>query len=155
TTHNPMTLAGLKASQVKIVHRKEDGRIYSASAEKDPKGMGFAGILTSDIFGLQSTLDPETLEKLDRQRRLLIKDESELTDDEKMELNRLNQELEDIDATRFVRDPYYAVFVKNMKRYEVETGAFQSRALTAEELEERDEIALGILDDIFGEADGE
>lgn len=155
TTHNPMTLAGLKASQVKIVHRKEDGRIYSASAEKDPKGMGFAGILTSDIFGLKSTLDPETLEKLDRQRRLLIKDEHELTDDEKIELNRLKQELEDIDATRFVRDPYYHLFVRSMKRYEVKTGAFKSRSLSLEELDNREEIALSILDEIFGEEGGE
>lgn len=154
STHNPMTLAGLKASQVKIVHRKDDGRVYSASAEKDPKGMGFAGILMSDIFGLQSTLDPETLEKLDHQRRLLVKDESELTDDEKVELNSLNQELEDIDATRFVRDPYYPLFVKSMKRYEVQTSAFQSRALTAEEMDEREEIALNILDEIFGEEGG-
>ncbi len=76
TTHNPMTLAGLSAAQVKIMHRRDsDGRVYSASAEQDPKGMGFAGILTSDIFGLQSTLDNATLEKLNRQRELLIKDE--------------------------------------------------------------------------------
>lgn len=155
TTHNPMTLAGLKASQVKIVHRKEDGRIYSASAEQDPKGMGFAGILTSDIFGLQSTLDPETLEKLDQQRRLLIKDETELTDEEKIDLNRLNQELKDIDATRFVRDPYYPLFVKTMKRYEVKTDSFQARALTVKELEEREKIAFDILNDIFDEADSE
>lgn len=155
TTHNPMTLAGLKASQVKIVHRKDDGRVYSASAEKDPKGMGFAGILTSDIFGMQSTLDPQTLEKLDRQRRLLIQDEAELTDIEKADLNRLNQELEDIDATRFVRDPYYPLFVRSMKRYEVENGVFKSRALTAEEMDAREEIALGILDEIFDEEGGE
>jgi AAA15 family ATPase/GTPase len=155
TTHNPMTLAGLSASQVKIVHRKTDGRVYYAQAKDDPKGMGFAGILTSDIFGLQSTLDPETLEKLDQQRRLLIKDETELTDEERIDLNRLNQELEDIDATRFVRDPYYPLFVKTMKRYEVETGSFQARALTVEELEEREEIAFDILNDIFDEADSE
>ncbi len=156
TTHNPMTLAGLKASQVKIVHRKEDGRIYSASAEQDPKGMGFAGILTSDIFGLQSTLDPETLEKLDQQRRLVIKGANELTDEEKAELNRLNKELEDIDVTRFVRDPYYPLFVKSMKKYEVEHGVFQARALTIEEIEARDEVALEILGEILeGEEGGE
>lgn len=156
TTHNPMTLAGLTASQVKIVHRKEDGRIYSASAEQDPKGMGFAGILTSDIFGLQSTLDPETLEKLDQQRRLVIKGGDELTDEEKAELNRLNKELEDIDVTRFVRDPYYPLFVKSMKKYEVEHGVFQARALTMEEIEARDEVALEILGEILeGEEGGE
>jgi predicted ATPase len=155
TTHNPMTLAGLKASQVKIVHRTDDGRIYSAAAEQDPRGMGFAGILTSDIFGLRSTLDNETLAKLDRQRRLLIKEENELTEAEKIELNHLNQELEDIDATRFVRDPYYALFVKGMKQYEIANDVFQSKALTAEELAERDKIALSILEDIFSEVDSE
>jgi hypothetical protein len=150
-----MTLAGLKASQVKIVHRTDDGRIYSAAAEQDPRGMGFAGILTSDIFGLRSTLDNETLAKLDRQRRLLIKEENELTEAEKIELNHLNQELEDIDATRFVRDPYYALFVKGMKQYEIANDVFQSKALTAEELAERDKIALSILEDIFSEVDSE
>lgn len=154
TTHNPMTLAGLKASQVKIVHRKDsDGRVYAASAEQDPKGMGFAGILTSDIFGLRSTLDNQTLEMLDQQRRLIVKGEDELSVEEKDELNRLSQELEYIDATRFVRDPYYALFVKNMKQHELKTRPSLPRALTPEELEERDRIALSILEDIFREVD--
>jgi len=154
TTHNPITLAGLKASQVKIMHRKaSNGLVYSADAEQDPIGMGFAGILTSDIFGLQSTLDKETLEKLDQQRRLLIKkDENDLSEKEKADLNRFNQELEEIDATRFVRDPYYALFVKTMKRYEIKTGNLQSRALNPEELAQRDKIAFNILDELFNEA---
>lgn len=155
TTHNPMTLAGLRKSQVKIVHRKDDGLIYSASAKHDPRGMGFAGILTSDMFGLQSTLDPETLDKLDEQRRLIVKAEDELTELEQRRLNELNKELEDIDVTRFVRDPYYPVFVKNMRRYERKIGASQSRALSPEELKERDDIALQILSELLENEEGE
>jgi predicted ATPase len=61
TTHNPLAIAELVKEQVQILYR--DGGSRTVRAENpaaDPKGMGFAGIVTSDMFGLGTSLDKAT-----------------------------------------------------------------------------------------------
>ncbi len=70
TTHDPLTIAGLKKEQVQIIQRREeDGRIIANHPEEDPRGMGIAALLTSDVYGLRSQLDLETQRLLDERRR--------------------------------------------------------------------------------------
>ena len=57
STHNPIAIAELKKQQIQILHRNEDKQIYSTEPDLDPKGMGYAGIITSDMFGLGSSLE--------------------------------------------------------------------------------------------------
>ena len=45
----------------------ESLRCYWEQASEDPRGLGFTGILTSEMFGFRSDLDEETLELLDKQ----------------------------------------------------------------------------------------
>ena len=60
-THDPLVIAGLEKSQVQIMQRDEGtGHISAVTPEQDPRGMGVAALLTSDLFGLRSTLDLET-----------------------------------------------------------------------------------------------
>lgn len=65
TTHNPLAIAELVREQVQILYRHESTRTVRAdNPAVDPKGMGFAGIVTSDMFGLGTSLDKATNEDL-------------------------------------------------------------------------------------------
>lgn len=61
TTHNPLAIAELVKEQVQILYREAGSRTVRAeNPAVDPKGMGFAGIVTSDMFGLGTSLDKAT-----------------------------------------------------------------------------------------------
>lgn len=65
TTHNPLAIAELVKEQVQILYREAGSRTVRAeNPAVDPKGMGFAGIVTSDMFGLGSSLDKATNDDL-------------------------------------------------------------------------------------------
>src|SRR5208337_742964 len=75
STHDPLVIASLEREQVQIFKRDPNtDKCYAEIPERSPKGMGFEGILTSDMFGFRSALDKPTLELLDRKRRLSIKE---------------------------------------------------------------------------------
>jgi predicted ATPase len=143
STHNPLVIAGLERTQVQIMQRDEEtGRVFVELPEKDPRGMGVGALLTSDIYGLRSQLDPQTLELLDRKRELAIKET--LTDSERQRLTELNQQLEGLDLTTSVRDPLYQPFVEEMTAAEKREG-LQVPVLTKEQQERRKELAREIL----------
>lgn len=61
TTHNPLAIAELVKEQVQILYRAAGSReVRAENPAVDPKGMGFAGIVTSDMFGLGTSLDKAT-----------------------------------------------------------------------------------------------
>jgi ABC-type transport system involved in cytochrome c biogenesis ATPase subunit len=76
TTHNPIAIAELTKKQVQILQRDKDSlKISSAVPKFDPKGMGYSGIVTSDMFGLASSVDKRTQRRLEIYRTLAgIKD---------------------------------------------------------------------------------
>lgn len=51
-THNPLALGELEKEQVQIMWRDAQSNVYATQPEDDPRGMGYPGILTSDMFGL-------------------------------------------------------------------------------------------------------
>lgn len=110
TTHSPLTFAGMDRNEVVVMERGEDGRIFAEHPTSAPKGMGFAAILTSDFFGLRSTLDKETLKKIDDKRELALKPDK--TDDDRRMLAELNDELGKLDFSHTIRDPLYAEFIR-------------------------------------------
>jgi predicted ATPase len=118
STHNPMVVSALTKEQVRIMRRDNtNGQVTASMPEEDPKGMGIAGILTSDLYGLRSSLDLETLTQLDRMRDLATKP-GELTDDEKLNLRELREKLGGVDFASQVRDPLYSQFVEAMSEYD-------------------------------------
>ena len=142
-THDPLVIAGLERSQVQIMQREEEsGRIFTEMPNEDPKGMGIAGLLTSDVYGLRSQLDLETLKLLDKKRDLAVKET--LTDSEKVELKDLNEQLAGLDSTTTVRDPIYKQFVKAQTKLEKEEG-LQEPVLTKAQQEKQKELALEVL----------
>lgn len=106
TTHNPLAIAELVKEQVQILYRQPDqSEIYNIRAEKpamDPRGMGFAGIVTSDMFGLGSSLDKATNDDLLELHRLSTQET--LNDADRVRLVEIRQSLEGLDFNFASRD---------------------------------------------------
>lgn len=139
TTHDPLTIAGLTRDQVRVMYKDEGTGLISARIpEHDPKGMGVSGILTSELFGLRSDLDLETLKLLDEKRDLAAKEQ--LTERDKLRLAELREALKNVDMSSRARDPLYGEFVKALWAREgfQET---QEVVLTPEQQKARSELA--------------
>jgi predicted ATPase len=103
TTHNPMAIAELSKAQVQILHRNNKSRSVDAeNPEIDPKGMGYAGIITSDMFGLGSSLDKPTNDDLISLHKLATAEN--LTESEKIDLKNLRSRLQNLDFNFASRD---------------------------------------------------
>lgn len=142
TTHDPVLLSGLSKENVIVFNKPNFGKERTYKPEKDLKGMGVDAILTSEIFGLNSTLDSETLNEMIDRRKLLIKQEKEhLTLLENEKLSSLSRKLMDIDFNKPFADPLYKDFVMAIENLDV----YKQTELTPSELKEREEIAKQIM----------
>jgi len=139
-THDPLLVGGLRKEQVQVFSfRGPERRVVVTRPEVDPLGMGVAGLLTSELFGLPTTLDRITQEKLDRKKELAIKEE--LTKEERIELAELDDELSRMGFLSTFRDPLYSQFVKALREYD----QFKRPALTKDQKEEQAKIAREIV----------
>ncbi len=112
TTHNPLAVAELVKEQVQILKRDQDSlKISALLPDIDPRGMGYSGIVTSDMFGLAAAIDSQTLELLEAKRKLAGK-EGPLTEEERGKLEQINLELEGYGFRYEMRDPVFAEYLK-------------------------------------------
>ncbi len=160
-THDPLVIAGLEREQIRVLKRDENtGRCYAETPVRSPKGMGFEGVLTSEIFGFRSALDTPTLKLLDEKRKLAAKEQ--LDDAQKKRLAELSDQLADLDFASVMRDDYYRLFVRAMARWEEGQGllpTFETKAdgtrddepvriLSPEDYRKRQEHALRLVADL-------
>ena len=59
STHDPLCLRGLGAGEVVVVKRAEDGEIVAVTDLPSVAGLRVDQLLTSEHFGMNSTIDPE------------------------------------------------------------------------------------------------
>jgi predicted ATPase len=143
TTHDPLVISNLERSQVQILQFDENkGLFFAEYPENDPVKMGYPEILTSELFGLRSIINPKIQKLLDEKRELSIKEQ--LTEEELIRLSELNSTLDDFDFTREMNDPTYGLFVKEMTRFEHEEN-LQKAILTKEELEKKRKLAAEVV----------
>ena len=150
-THNPLMIGGLEKDQVRVLSKEvEEGKesIISVEPEEDPRGMGISGLLKSEIFGLRSTVDLETLRKLDERFELYAKGEKRKKKEEE-KFRQLNDELAKLGFTREFRDPYYQVYAKLISKRKL----FRKPVLSRDEYEKREKVVTEVLDEIFSEED--
>lgn len=140
STHDPIVIGGLNKEAVSIFERTDEGTVVRMP-DVNPKGMGVAGLLTSDLFELPTTLDSETQESLDRKRQLQFK--KDRSNEENRELSRLTCELEKLGFTRTTRDPLYDKYIERL----FSRPEFQEKPITEEERKEM----LALTDDILAE----
>ena len=69
TSHNPLTIAALEREDVRVMFADDAGAVTVSPPYTDPKGMGFTATLT-EIFGLPTSLDPETQKQVDTRNTL-------------------------------------------------------------------------------------
>lgn len=148
TTHDPMMIGSLRREQVHIL-RREGNRTIVNVPDEHPQGMGVTGLLKSDLFGLSSTLDPETERRLLRRNELFVKEARTAVED--AELSRLSAELSDLGfSTSDFRDPDYALFVRKLAQHR----RLRQPDLSTAERAEREAIATTIIDEILSEESG-
>jgi hypothetical protein len=68
----------------------------------DPKGLGVAAILT-EIFGLETTLDQETQDMLDKRNQLFAFPEKNRTSEQQKKLTDLTGRLADVPSIYSIR----------------------------------------------------
>ena len=103
-THNPIAVAELVKEQVQILKRDSESQVISAvPPDIHPRGMGYAGVMTSDMFDLSAALDTYTQALLQAKRSLSSK--QVLNDEDKQELKNVTEELETYGFRYQVRDP--------------------------------------------------
>jgi predicted ATPase len=151
SSHDPLVFAGLKRDQVRIFRRDAEGRAVAELPDNDPRGMGVAAILTSDLFRLRSTLDPKTQDELDRQRVLAMKEA--LTPEEEAELREIKARLRDLGFDQTIRDPLYGQFVKAWTEQQ-DPAWSKAVQLTPQQLEDRAKLAAKIVQTLR-EAEGQ
>ena len=148
SSHDPLVFAGLERAQVRIFRRDLSGRAVAEIPDQDPRGMGVAAILTSDLFRLRSTLDTETQAMLDRQRILSMKES--LTEEEESELRKIKNDLRGLGFNQTTRDPLYEQFLKAWTQQEDPAWA-QSVELTPDQRAERARLAERIVHQLRSE----
>lgn len=121
-THDPLVIGSLDKSQVKLFRRDEEtNQIIAESPSVSPKGLGVAGILTSELFGLPTILDKETQAKLNRKRFLqgkILREES-LDQDEYTEYHTLKAELEKYGFYEEVEDQLFKMYLAEISKHEL------------------------------------
>ena len=145
STHDPLVFAGLTREQVRVFRRGQEGQAIVEVPDQDPRGMGVAAILTSDLFRLRTTLDADTQARLDRQRVLTMKDDR--NDEEDRELDELQKALDGRGFSRTIRDPLYQLFVEAWTRQEDPNWRKQVQ-LTPEQRRDRMRLATRIVDNL-------
>jgi hypothetical protein len=117
-THDPLVIGSLKKEQIRIF-KQAPNEVKAIEPEKDPKGMGVAGILRSDLFGLPTILDIETQTKLNRKRYLQGKlMRNDITETEYQEYQTLKADLEEVGFYEEVEDKWFKMYLSEMSKYD-------------------------------------
>lgn len=149
-SHDPLVVAGLVAAQVVMLRRDDDsGHVVAQTPENDPRGMGVAGLLTSEIYGLASDLDPITFAKVQRRRWLASADWEDLNGVERAELRKLTADLELLDFAFTTRDPLYTEFERAM----AQRSDSSRQVLLPDQVAARRETAGEVLSQLLDDPD--
>ena len=154
STHDPLVIASLLKEQIYLLKRDwQTGICKWEQPSVNPRGLGFTGILTSEMFGMRSDLDEKTLADLDTKVRLIASEDS-LTPEEVIELEKINKRLEDAGFQKAFSDPYYAAFIRAWShRYKSNFNG--ERFINPEEQKNIDRIASDILKEVMAELQAE
>lgn len=149
-THDPLVIGGLRKEEVRIFQTASEGKIDVLQPEFDPRGLGVDGILTSDLFGLPTTVDEFTQGRLDQRNILLVKQQQQgsLDETDQKKLQDLFEELENMGFAKTFRDPLYQKFIIAYKQRIKTEGKVR---FTKEEIERQNEIAAEILEELSKE----
>lgn len=93
STHDPLTLRGVRGADVLVLTEPESGVIRAMPPVPEIDSLFVDQLLTSDLFGLNTTLDEALDGKFVRYYELLAKTDNDLADGERVELSELSEDL--------------------------------------------------------------
>jgi ABC-type transport system involved in cytochrome c biogenesis ATPase subunit len=157
TTHNPMAIAELEREQVQIlrmIKSDEKQQIVADYPEVAPRGMGYAAIVTSDMFGIASSLDQPTQLLLEKQRAFAAKETLSLQ--ELRELDKINVQLDRLGFRFFHPDDEYSRYLRLRNELLIEKLETDSPEILAEKVidmprEEREALAKRLIAELLAE----
>lgn len=139
-THHPLAIAELEKEQIQVMKRDASFRVHAGEPAESPRGMGYSGILTSDMFGLETTLDYPT-ENLIRERQSLT-EKRDLNADEARRLAVVDRELASLGFSVSHWDSEYSDFLQTRRRI---AGEVFSQESSPENDEARRRVAEEII----------
>lgn len=157
TTHNPLAIAELVKEQVQILQLRrveEKRKVVAFHPDMDPRGLGYAAIVTSEMFGIASSLDNPTQVLLEKQRAFAAK--RELSPVEQSELDSLNEQLNRLGFRFFHPDDEFSRYLRLRNdalkaRFGVEDPNDLATHVTAMSRQEREELATKLIDKLLAE----
>lgn len=160
TTHNPLAVAELDREQVQILRLTKDDerrRIVACYPETAPLGMGYAAIVTSDMFGIASSLDQPTQLLLEVQRAFASKEV--LSKDEQRELDKINVKLDRLGFRFFHPDDEYSRYLRLrnallVERFEVESPQKLAEKVVQMPRVERESLAKRLIAELIANEPG-
>lgn len=155
TTHNPLAIAELDREQVQILRmskQEERRQIVACYPEIAPRGMGYAAIVTSDMFGIASTLDQSTQLLLEEQRAFAAKEKLSL--DEQYELDSINAKLDRLGFRFFHPDDEYSRYLRLrnsflVARFNTELPQELAKQVVEMPRTEREELARNLIAELL------
>ena len=156
TTHDPLVIGGLTKEEIRIFRTvkdlDDDGEEYQKvetfQPNFDPKGLGVAGILTSELFNLPAAMDEDTYLDLNRKRELeVLNREDKLDKAEKEELQELTTSLSRVGFEKVQRDPLYERFIQAV----YENPDLKKTPLNIEERNQQNEKMATLIKQIMDE----
>lgn len=142
TTHDPLCLRGMGPGEVQVMLRDPENRIGIATDLPDISGMRIDQILTSEHFGMQSTLDPDFQAMFDRYLALLR--ESRDKPDSSGEIEALRKRINE--RQRLGQTERERLMLEAIDRH------LATRAASGPVREQQDAALEAELDDIWSEA---
>ncbi len=143
TSHNPLTIAGLERSEVRVLHTdKATNQVLASPPFVDPKGLGISGVLT-DIFGMPSTLDEPTQVLIDKRNKLARL--KQLSTAQAQQLEKISEELSKLGFMYEERDELYREFLRKLDDVELA----DTEPLTPEQLAQRDETTRELVEQLL------
>ncbi|MEO9241535.1 AAA family ATPase [Pseudomonas inefficax] len=157
TTHNPLAIAELDREQVQILRlnkKDEQRQIVACYPELAPRGMGYAAIVTSDMFGIASSLDLPTQELLEAQRAFAAKER--LTELEQLDLDRINAQLDRLGFRFFHPDDEYSRYLRLrnallVEQFETEQPVALAKKVVQMSRSDREELAKRLIAELLEE----
>jgi hypothetical protein len=139
-SHDPLTIAGLEKSQVQILYRDgENGPVKATQPIVDPKGLGVAGVLLQ-VFGMPTTLDPETQQLIDERNTLL--QEKDKGGNIREELHKINAKLDSLGLAYQSRDPDYDAYLRALHEFRSD----RQTPYTPKQIEEQDKFIRSFIE---------
>lgn len=112
TTHEPLCLRGLRAGETVVLTKNQENEVIALTELPDPSELRVDQILTSDFFGLKSTIDPETEKLFDEYYTILALEEKNKSEEQKnrlLDLSHIIPRIKHLGDTEREELTYYVI----------------------------------------------